>query len=411
MPKAITILILLAMGCSVAGNLPAAVKLPPVMGSHMVLQRDTPVPVWGHADPGETVTVTFRDQRQTAVADAQGKWLVRLRPLAVGEPAPLTIVGSNTITLTDVLVGEVWLGSGQSNMDSPVHMYAADDPVLKEAASKKYPTLRLFRSPQATAGWQEATPERLSGFSAQLFYFGMRLQQELKVPVGLLEAGVAGSPSGPFLSQAAFNSDPEIQKVAAKADAQDPLAARMKKYAAQKTGNSYEKLIRPLIPYAIRGVLWDQGEGGAVDGPIWQPMVMAALIRSWRADWGQGEFPWLYVQKPSGGGSALNPDNPMNKGAAAFVPQPKDPPATEYFSSLRQDGPDHVEPKDLSCHQLGPGLRRASGEQVGLRERATSRLRWGRSTESRSITTGPCSIVESGGQRAPAFPIRMWAVD
>jgi sialate O-acetylesterase len=109
-------------------------------------------------------------------------------------------------------------------------------------------------------------------------------------------------------------------------------------YGEQKTGNSYERLIRPLIPYAIRGVLWDQGEGGAVDGPIWQPMVMAALIRSWRADWGQGEFPWLYVQKPSGGGCALNPDSPANKGVMGFAPLPKDPPSTDYFASLRQDG-------------------------------------------------------------------------
>jgi sialate O-acetylesterase len=200
----------------------------------------------------------------------------------------------------------------------------------------------------------------------------MRLQQELGVPVGLIEAAVAGSPSGPFLSQSAFDADPEIQKAAARADSRNPLAARMKEYGAtlakwqketdaakaagtletrlprhprspvpyarQMTGNSYEKLIRPLIPYAIRGVLWDQGEGGAVDGPIWQPMVMAALIRSWRADWGQGEFPWLSVQKPSGGGCALTPDNPMNKGAMAFAPLPKDPPPTEYFASLRQDG-------------------------------------------------------------------------
>lgn len=297
-------------------------------------------------------------------------------PHSGSAPAPLTVIGSNTITLVDVIVGEVWLGSGQSNLDSPVNMYVANDPVLKEAANKKYPMLRLLHVyngiPHGNTGWQGAGPGNVGGFSAQLFYFGMKLQQELGVPVGLIEAAVAGSPSGPFLSQSAFNADPEIQKAAARADARNPLAARMKEYEAalakwqketaaakaagtpenrlprhpglpvpyarQMTGNSYEKLIRPLIPYAIRGVLWDQGEGGAVDGPIWQPTVMAALIRSWRADWGQGEFPWLSVQKPSGGGCALTPDNPMNTGAMAFASLPKDPPPTEYFASLRQDG-------------------------------------------------------------------------
>lgn len=350
----------------------AAVTLPPVLSNHMVLQRDMPVPIWGCADPNEKVSVEFRGQQKTATADARGKWMVKLDPLKTGEPAPLTIAGSNRITLTDVLVGEVWLGSGQSNMDSPVNMYVGNDPVLKDAARKKYATLRLFRSAKGRSGWQEATPDSLGGFSAQLFFFGMKLQQELGVPVGLMEAAVAGSPSGPFLSQAAFDNDAEIQKAAAKADAQDPLPARRKRYeavmakwqkdadaaraagmpenqlpwhpevpapySAQKTGHSYEKLIRPLVPYAIRGVLWDQGEGGAVEGPIWQPTIMAALIRSWRADWGQGEFPWLYVQKPSGGGCALHPDNPINKGAMPFTPLPKDPPPTEYFASLRQDG-------------------------------------------------------------------------
>ncbi|MDD5349700.1 MAG: hypothetical protein PHQ12_05765, partial [Chthoniobacteraceae bacterium] len=364
----------LVLGASIAlaANLNAAVTLPAVLNSHMVLQRDMPVPIWGTADPNEKVTVQFRGQQKTATADAQGKWMVKLDPLKVGEPGTLTVTGNNTVTLTDVLVGEVWLGSGQSNIDSPVNMYTGNDPVLKEAAAKSYPNLRLFRAPNAKNGWTETKPDRVGGFSAQLFYFGMKLQGELGVPVGLVEAAVAGSPSGPFLSQAAFDADPDIQKALAKADADEPIEARMKKYeetmakwqkdadAARaagtpenklpwhpsmpkpysqiKTGDRYEKLIRPLIPFAIRGVLWDQGEGGAVGKPIWQPMTMAALIRSWRADWGQGEFPWLYVQKPSGGGCALDPANPVNAGAMPFVPLPKDPPASDYFSGLRHEG-------------------------------------------------------------------------
>ena len=200
-------LLTVVMAVAFAGPSLAAVTLP-VFGSHLVLQRDMPVPVWGKAEPGERVTVTFRDQRKTATADAHGQWVIRLDALQVGEPATLTVSGSNTIALTDVLVGEVWLGSGQSNMDSPVNMYVANDPELKAAAGNAYPTLRLFRSVREGEGWQAAAPGKFGGFSAQLFYFGMKLQQELGVPVGLLDAGVAGSPSGSFLSQAAFNADP-----------------------------------------------------------------------------------------------------------------------------------------------------------------------------------------------------------
>lgn len=347
----------------------ANVTLPPVLGSHMVLQREMPVPIWGTASPGEKITVQFRGQQKMATADAEGKWSVKLDPLqAGGEPGTLTVTGNNTVTLSDVLVGEVWLGSGQSNIDSPVNMYTQLDPILKEAAAKSYPGLRLFRSPAAQAGWSEAKGDRIRGFSAQLFYFGMKLQQELGVPVGIVEAAVAGSPSGPFLPQAAFDSDPAIQQAVAKAEAADPLEARKKKYetalanwqqaaeaakapgtpeakpkepkpfAETKTGHQFERLVRPLIPFAMRGVLWDQGEGGAIGRLVWQPTTMAALIRSWRDAWGQGEFPWLYVQKPSGGGCALDPQNPMNAGAMPFEPLPKDVPGFSYHASLRQEG-------------------------------------------------------------------------
>jgi len=360
----------------------AAVSLPNVISNHMVLQRDIAVPIWGTADPNEKVTVTFRDQKKTATADAQGKWMVKLDPLKLGDPATLTVSGSNTITLADVLVGDVWIGSGQSNIDSPVQMYAAQDPALKEAASASSPRLRLCRN----NGWQETKPDVVSRFSAQLFYFGMLLQKELGVPVGVIECAKGGMASGVFISQEGFKADPDVQTMLAKWDQWHPFEAEQKSYevaleewktdiatatanapsdasnstnnqpalsstnsvdkailakfprpkppvraADIQTGGQFEILVRPIIPYAIRGVLWDQGESySGIPNGVGQSLLMPALIRSWRKDWGQGDFPWIFVQKQNGGGCALNPSDPVNLGAKPFEPLPKDPPAVGY---------------------------------------------------------------------------------
>ena len=354
----------------------AAVALSEMFGSHMVLQRDMPVPLWGTADPAEKITVVFRDQKKTAVTDAQGKWRVTLDPLALGEPATLTVAGANTLTLTDVLVGEVWVGSGQSNIDSPVSMYAAQDPELNEARDTHHPQLRLFHLPRKN-GWKVAGPENgasfeeqnVGRFSAQLFYFGVRLQKELDVPVGLIEAARGGTPSAAFISQAGFNADPDIQAAIAKWDQANPLELLQKKYEAAlagwatdldaalaaapaedeavrkkyprpqpptraadtKTGEYFDALVKPMMPCAIRGVLWDQGESfSGLKHGLGQSLVMPALIRSWRKDWGQGDFPWIFVQKQNGGGCALNPEESVNRGAKPFEPLPAGPPAQGY---------------------------------------------------------------------------------
>src|SRR4051812_6524906 len=140
---------------------PADVKLPPVLSSHMVLQRDTAVPIWGTAAPDEKVTVKFRDQEKTATAGKDGKWMVKLDALKAGGPDKLVVTGKNTVTLEDVLVGEVWVGSGQSNMQGNVGGYAKGDPVLAQIAEKTYPKIRLSTSGGA---WKEATPPNIAGF-------------------------------------------------------------------------------------------------------------------------------------------------------------------------------------------------------------------------------------------------------
>jgi hypothetical protein len=178
-------IVLLALSIACTSSLAQAdVKLPGVISSHMVLQRDKPAPIWGTAVAGEQVIVKFRNQEKSATADAQGKWSVRLDPLTAGGPDSMTISGKNTLTLDDVLVGEVWVGSGQSNMAGAVANYSKTDPGLaKLAESAPYPKLRLVRG---SGSWNEAGPQQVQGASALLFSFGVRLQKELDVPVGLM---------------------------------------------------------------------------------------------------------------------------------------------------------------------------------------------------------------------------------
>jgi sialate O-acetylesterase len=352
---------LLAAALTAAG-LPARsaadVKLPQVLSSHMVLQRDAAVPVWGTAAPGEAVTVKFRDQTKTATADKDGKWAVKLDALKAGGPDALVVSGKNTVTLDDVLVGEVWVGSGQSNMAGPVRGYAKGDPGLAKLAAGSHPKLRLSKSGGA---WQEATEPAVGAHSALLFAFGVHLQKELDVPVGLMVGAVGGTPSGYWLSEEAYRADAACKAVAKKAaEAYDPAQAKAQhekqllaweKNVEQakkdgknppqkplppappgesggKIGNLYQTHVRPMQPFAIRGVLWDQGESGTAITGVDQYTLMGALIRGWRKEWGQGDFPFIYVQKVSGGGCAWDKADPVTSEGEAFTPLPKAVPPT-----------------------------------------------------------------------------------
>jgi len=307
----------------------AEVKLPAVLGSHMVLQRDRPVPIWGTAEPGEKITVRFREQEKSATADAAGEWMVRLDPLNAGGPDTMQVAGTHTLSLEDVLVGEVWVGSGQSNMGLPVSqardadasINCQGDPVLAEAASHTYPRLRLFIHGNR---WLEATPEHIAPFSALLFSFGVPLQEELDVPVGLMESAQGATASRHWLSQEAFDADPAcragVEAMTATRGADKLLPGQA--WGTIRVGGLYESRIRPMIPFAIRGVLWDQGEAGTDMAGVDQYTLMGALIRGWRKDWGQGDFPFLYVQKPSGPGCAWDYDDPVTRLARPFVPVP-----------------------------------------------------------------------------------------
>ncbi|MEI8062604.1 MAG: hypothetical protein WCH84_00910 [Verrucomicrobiota bacterium] len=347
----------LLVALTVSSPAHAAIKLHDLISDGAVLQQGTTVPIWGTANDGESVTVKFQNQSVATTAQA-GRWLIKLQPLQPGGPFTLTVTGTNTVEVKELLVGEVWVGSGQSNMELPSRFFSKGDAVLAAwVAAAPYPQLRLF---QAKTKWQPATPENLNGFSALLFAFGLRLQKVLGVPVGLIVGAVGGTPSGPWLSAAALHGDAACQELiqqyaatkygpalqqydreladwklaAATAQQQNKSPARqpppLPKPGTTRddpVGSFYEAFIYSLMPYAIRGVLWDQGEAGTGLAGVDQFTLMGALIRGWRKDWAQSEFPFIYIQKPSGGGCAWDYADPVTKNADPFVPQPPGVPA------------------------------------------------------------------------------------
>jgi sialate O-acetylesterase len=317
----------------------AAVVVDRMFSDHMVLQREMKVPVWGTADAGEEVTVSFQGQTKTATANDAGKWMVKLDPLKVGDASDLSVSdGSNKVTFSDVLVGEVWVGSGQSNMAGAAGGYAKNDEVLASAMTDgPYPSLRLYNR----GGWAVADENSIKGFSAIHFSFGHALHEELQVPVGLMYGAAGGTPSGRWLSKemavadkrfvAQFKTnngyDPsEIESVREKNLAKFNEEKKKLKAEGKKPprfsgpnlfGDLYKSRIEFMVPYAIRGVLWDQGESKTQIPGVDQYTTMHALITGWRGAWGQ-DFHFLHVQKPSGGVAPFDPKNPINKGAAAY---------------------------------------------------------------------------------------------
>lgn len=347
-------LLVLASFVTPSTGLQAAVRLNKVFSDHMVLQRQKPVPMWGLAEPGEKVTVKFRGQEKSATADDIGIWRVWLDKLEAGGPDEMTVSASNTITLKDVLVGEVWVGSGQSNMAGAARNYAKNDATLQKVLDgTPYTKLRLLRSP---GSWTEATMEHASAFSALHLSFGHRLYEELDVPVGLIVGAVGGTPSGAWIRRFAYESDEACAKAIAEFSKTYDAEAAQKRYEQQlarwevlvakaekektrkprkpqppvKPGEStrgpigalYSRYILPVAGYGIRGVLWDQGESGTGIHGLDQYTMMSSFIRIWREQWNVGEFPFLYIQKPSGGGCAWDPENPVTRNANKFTAMP-----------------------------------------------------------------------------------------
>ena len=316
----------------------AAVSVPHIIGDSMVLQRDKPVPIWGWANKGETVKVKFGAQEMSAMAGDDGKWMVRLNPMPADKTGhELIISAENTITIKDVLVGEVWVCSGQSNMEfgvggalnSAAEIKAADFPIIRHI---KIPYVHFpFPQSDVDAKWQVASPATIGGCTAVGFFFARELVKNLDVPVGLIDSNWGGSCIETWICREGFAAAPslkaqsqQVEETYADNDAglkryQDYFA-RMKEWLAQaeksvaskqnpapapagpallgdnqQITHCYNGKINPLVPYAIRGALWYQGETNGGEGESYFHK-MEALIGGWRQVWKQGDFSFYHVQ-------------------------------------------------------------------------------------------------------------------
>ena len=297
-------LILLGAVLSVQLAARAELNLPAIFGDNMVLQQQMPVPVWGWAAPNTKVTVTFAGQTKSTQAGADGKWLVKLGKLkATFTPQTLVVSAGDTKTFTNVLVGEVWLGSGQSNMEKPIGLQRGQRPTLnaeQELAAANYPNIRIFKiekmlsaTPRTALekfyGWQECSSNSLNtvSFSAAAYFFGREIHTNLNVPVGLIESSWGGTRIEPWTPPAGFASVPSLAHI------------KTPDFGTNKIPNTsptvlYNAMIAPITGYALRGALWYQGESNRGDTNY--DAKMSALVNGWRKVWNEGPFPFYFVQ-------------------------------------------------------------------------------------------------------------------
>lgn len=282
-------------------SLLAELRLPGIVSSNMVLQRNATVELWGWADPNEQITikVSWLNQNEVITADDMGKWRTAVTTTNSKAPQIIEIhAQSSSITLNNVLFGEVWLCSGQSNMEMPVKGYEGQ-PIfgsVQAIADSNNPNLRLFTvskvgsqypldSIEKYISWQEATPASVSEFSAVAYFFGRQLQEILDVPVGLISASWGASSVEAWMSIEAISP---WQKINIEAD-------DLTREANQTPTALYNAMIHPLIPYSIKGVIWYQGETDRLE-PEKYKTLFPAMVNNWRQQWGLGDFPFYYVQ-------------------------------------------------------------------------------------------------------------------
>jgi sialate O-acetylesterase len=325
-----------------ASPVQADVRLPSIIGDNMVLQKGQPLKFWGKADPGENVTVSlWRKQGGDAVArevvtkaDATGSWKLAVKPYHHAGPISVAIKGKNTINLKNVLIGEVWVCSGQSNMAWKV---SSSNNAKEEIATAKFPKIRLYQAALTVAAtpqddvqgkWVECSPETIPNFSAVAYFFGRALHKKSGEPIGLVQTAWGGTPAESWTTAEMLESNSTFKPILDRWDGilanqdksqkryQDQLAAwREKSKKAKDAGKRaprrprppmgpnhphrpstlYNGMINPLIPFAIKGAIWYQGESNASRAYQYRELF-PAMIRSWRQSWHQGDFPFLFVQ-------------------------------------------------------------------------------------------------------------------
>jgi sialate O-acetylesterase len=361
----------------------AEVKPAALFSDHMVLQRGMETPIWGTAAPGEAVKVTLNGQSRSTKAGADGKWMLRLRKLKGGGPYEMQIQGANSLTIHDVLVGEVWLGSGQSNMaftvSKKIASYAGMLDEEKEIAAANYPTIRMFTVKEkksyalkedVTGEWKICSPETVPGFSAVGYLFARDLQQRLRVPVGILTVAYGASTAEAWIPREAVAADPQMKPML---DRFDVLEDFYKTHPGVKAADAptgpqtingrsavrpgpmrdpaedqheptvlFNGMLHPVIPYGLRGAIWYQGESivGGKEGLALYPRVMETMVTEWRKLWGEGDFPFYAVQLPALKNVSNNPL--VREGQAQILSLPN----SGLAVTIDVGDPDNVHPKD-----------------------------------------------------------------
>lgn len=313
----------LAAACGIA-TLPARadVTLPTILSDNMVIQRGMPIHIWGHADPGEQVVVTLMGDKASAVARPDGQWQAALKPHAAGGPYSLTVTGKNTVTLSNVLIGDLWLCGGQSNMEFTLRR--ASNATAATAASTD-PLLRFFKvrtaKPASPAddvrgAWVVSGPETAGAMSAVGYFFGRDLRKAEGIPIGLISSNVGGTPAQSWTRAAALAASPDLKRRYVDPDSANQakhdaaIAAYTMALAAAKAAGTkeptrpfgfwpssvlYNGMIAPLVRLPIEGVLWYQGESNSHD-PEGYRALLPTMITDWRAQWNEPALPFLIVQ-------------------------------------------------------------------------------------------------------------------
>ena len=335
--------------CIFVSSVSADVKLPSIFSDNMVLQQQLDNKVWGWADAGEEVTVKFAGNEYKTKANDKGDWSLKLKAMKYGGPYELSVAGKNSITFKDVLVGEVWVCSGQSNMGWTVNNSV--DPDLEKLMAK-YPNIRLLKIPLVgtqepqkdfNGSWMKCTPETIGNFTAVGYFFGRNVHLATDIPVGLINDAWGGSACEAWINRDLLKADSKYKVLmdrwekteatwnekdakekyekaiadwkvkTAKAKEAGKPAPRKPRYRNPLTGqhrpaNLYNGMIKPIIGYGIRGAIWYQGESNA--GRAYQYRELFPLmIDSWRDEWGIGNFPFYWVQLADFMNENQNPEN------------------------------------------------------------------------------------------------------
>ncbi len=340
-------LLIAAGALSFAPTVLADVHLSNLFSDGAVLQHGMDVPIWGTADAGETIAVSLNGKQAKTTADNSGRWILRLPALKAGGPFDLTVSGKNTVVVHNVAVGEVWIASGQSNMEYPLETFSPIDPVYgpkakAEIAVANDPLLRMFTvtkkiSPDGTidkipgpdGAWKAATPLDAGKFSAVAYYYASELRRKLNVPVGIIHTSWGGTPAEAWTSRTALEANASLKPVFATWDKKlADFPGEQKKYAEQtlrewqqavgkaktegkpapakprapdgpssprRPATIFNAMVNPLIPYGIKGVIWYQGESNSGNSSTYKTLF-SAMIKDWRSRWSQGEFPFFFVQ-------------------------------------------------------------------------------------------------------------------